>query len=122
MKNILPLLLLLVFFGCKSQPSQQPSTVAASTGTAPSAAPASAPPARAATPDLSASGSIKGVVDFKGAVPRQRTIDMTADPMCPQTPQPAETVVVNNGKLANVFVYVKEGAPAGSYQPQAVSA
>jgi len=117
MKNIPLLLFLLAFFGCKSQPSQQqPSTVAASTGTAPSAAsPSTAPPAKAATPYLSAAGSIKGVIDFKGAVPRQRTIDMTADPMCPQTPQPAETVVVNNGKLANVFVYVKEGAPAGPY-------
>lgn len=34
---------------------------------------------------------------------------MSADPMCPQDPQPAETVMVKNGKLANVFVYVKEG-------------
>jgi len=42
-------------------------------------------------------------------------LDMTADPMCPQSPQPSDTVVVNKGKLANVFVYVKEGAPAGPF-------
>ena len=112
MKNILSsLLLLLVLAGCKSQPSSQPSTNS-SASTAEAAAPAVAP---AATPDLANAGSIKGVVDFKGAVPRVPTIDMTADPMCPQTPRPAETAVVKNGKLANVFVYVKEGAPAGPY-------
>ena len=42
---------------------------------------------------------------------------MTGDPMCPQTPQPSEAVVVNNGKLANVFVYVKEGLPTGQSTP-----
>lgn len=112
MKNILPLFLLLsVFLGCNSQPSQHfNSTVAAAAPAAPARA-----PVPVATPDLSKAGSIKGVIDFKGAVPHQRSIDMTTDPMCPQTPQPAETVVVNNGRLANVFVYVKEGLPAGQY-------
>lgn len=110
MKNILPLFLLSVFLGCNSQPSQQlTSTVSAA---APAAA---AAPVAVSTPDLSKAGAIKGVVDFKGAIPHQRSIDMTTDPMCPQTPQPAENVVVNNGKLANVFVYVKQGLPAGPY-------
>lgn len=109
MKNIFPLLLLLIFFGCKSQPSsQQASAGSAAAGGSQAAAGA------AVTPDPQA-GSIKGVVDFKGAVPKIATLDMTADPMCPQKEQPADTVVVKNGKLANVFVYVKEGAPAGSY-------
>ncbi|HJT53182.1 MAG TPA: carboxypeptidase regulatory-like domain-containing protein [Candidatus Angelobacter sp.] len=113
MKNILAsFLLLLVFAGCKSQPSSQPSSSNSSSNTAEAAPPSSAP---VATPDLANAGSIKGAVDFKGALPRVPTIDMTADPMCPQTAQPAETAVVKNGKLANVFVYVKEGAPAGPY-------
>jgi len=109
MKNILILSLLLAFFGCKSQPAS-PSASAAS-----SSAAAAAPAVPAATPDAANAGGIKGVVNFKGVPPHQPTIDMTADPMCPQKPRPAETAVVKNGKLANVFVYVKEGAPAGPF-------
>jgi hypothetical protein len=107
MKNILPLVVLFIFFGCKSQPSSQASAGSAAAGGSQAAA-------AAVTPDPQA-GSIKGVVDFKGAVPKVTMLDMTADPMCPQKPQPAETVMVKNGKLANVFVYVKDSLPAGSY-------
>jgi hypothetical protein len=39
---------------------------------------------------------------------------MTQDPGCPSSPQPADAVVVNGGKLANVFVYIKEGLPANA--------
>ena len=46
---------------------------------------------------------------------KMKPLDMTADPGCPPTPQTAEVVVVNGGKLANVFVYVKEGLPQGSF-------
>jgi hypothetical protein len=109
MKNIIPLLLLFVFFGCKSQP---PSQQTAGTGPAPAAA---ASLSSAATPDAASAGNIKGVVNFKGAVPRQAMLDMTADPMCPQSPQPSDTFVVNKGKLANVFVYVKEGTPTSQF-------
>jgi Carboxypeptidase regulatory-like domain len=111
MKNILLLLLLLVFFGCKSQPASQQS---ASASPVPASS-SSLVSAAAATPDAASAGSISGVVNFKGAVPKQAMLDMTGDPMCPQTPQPSETVVVNKGKLANVFVYVKEGASAGPF-------
>ena len=44
-----------------------------------------------------------------------KPLDMTADPGCPTGPQPAEVVVANAGKLANVFVYVKEGLPQGNF-------
>ena len=40
---------------------------------------------------------------------------MTADPACPQAPQASDSVVVKDGKLANVFVYVKEGLPGGRF-------
>lgn len=40
---------------------------------------------------------------------------MTADPGCPTTPQPSDAVMVNSGKLANVFIYVKEGLPQGNF-------
>ncbi len=111
MKNILLFAMILTIAGCKSQPaSQSASNATASPATATAAA--SAPSSAA---DATATGSIQGVVDFKGPVPKLATIDMTADPMCPQKAQPSETVVVKNGKLANVFVYVKEGAPTSGF-------
>lgn len=67
------------------------------------------------TVDPNTAGQIAGVVNFSGAVPKLPSIDMTADPMCPQKSQPAETVAVKNGKLANVFVYVKDGLPQGAF-------
>jgi plastocyanin len=85
--------------GC-SQP-QQPSSAAAKAPTI-SVDPASA-------------GTITGVVSFKGTPPKMKPLDMTQDPGCPREPQPAEVVVVNGGKLANVFVYVKEGLPQGTF-------
>jgi hypothetical protein len=72
-------------------------------------------PASFVTVDPNTAGQIAGVVNFSGAVPKLPSIDMTADPMCPQKSQPAETVAVKDGKLANVFVYVKEGLPQGTF-------
>jgi plastocyanin len=77
--------------------------------------PAAAPKAATITVDPATSGTVSGVISFKGQPPKIKTLDMTADPGCPRLPQTAETVVVNNGKLANVFVYVKEGLPQGSF-------
>jgi plastocyanin len=70
--------------------------------------------------DAATAGAISGVVSFKGAAPRMKPLDMTADPGCPPTPQPAEVVVVNSDKLgqgwiANVFIYIKEGLPPGAF-------
>lgn len=65
--------------------------------------------------DPATAGAIAGVVDFKGTPPKFPMLDMTADPGCPPKPQPSETVVMNHGKLSNVFVYVKEGLPQGSF-------
>jgi plastocyanin len=65
--------------------------------------------------DPATTGSISGVVSFKGAPPKLKPLDMTQDPACPSSPQPADAVVVNGGKLANVFVYIKEGLPQGTF-------
>lgn len=101
--TIVPALLLLCMTaGCnKSENAPQPA----------------ATPAKAAaiTVDPATAGSISGVVSFKGAVPKLPTLDMSADPGCPPKPQPSEAALVKNGKLANVFVYVKAGLPAGSF-------
>ncbi|MCU1332071.1 MAG: hypothetical protein JWM08_1063 [Candidatus Angelobacter sp.] len=65
--------------------------------------------------DTSTAGAITGLVSFKGTAAKMKPLDMTADPGCPPTPQTAEVVVANAGKLGNVFVYVKEGLPQGNF-------
>ena len=77
--------------------------------------PAATPKAATITVDAATAGMISGVVTLKGQPPKMKPLDMTADPGCPTGPQPAEVVVANAGKLANVFVYVKEGLPQGSF-------
>jgi plastocyanin len=103
-RSLVPAVLLaaLLPLGCsKSQPaSEQPAT---------------APKAATISIDTSTAGAITGVVSFKGTAAKMKPLDMTADPGCPPTPQTAEVVMVNGGKLANVFVYVKEGLPQGSF-------
>jgi plastocyanin len=61
-------------------------------------------------------GTIAGVVSFTGTPPAPKKIDTSADPVCGQKSPNLTTDdnVVNNGKLANVFVYVKEGTLDGN--------
>ena len=96
----LPALLgFVVLAGCgkKDATEEQPAAT-----TAPAGAPAATPidPATAAT--------VVGVVKFDGAAPKAAKIDMSQDPNC-QGANSAENVIVSDGHLANVFVYVKEG-------------
>lgn len=97
---LLGLCLFLVVAGCskKEQPTTEQKT------TEPKVEQAAAPidPATAAT--------ITGVVSFEGTPPKPAKLDMSQDPACASKgPNVSETVVVDNGKLANVFVYVKDG-------------
>jgi len=75
----------------------------------------SSKPASFVTVDPNTTGQITGIISFSGPIPKLSTIDMTADPMCPQKAQPAETIATKNGKLANVFIYVKDGLPQGAF-------
>lgn len=56
-------------------------------------------------------GSIAGSIAYNGAAPAPKKIDTSADPVCGQrNPNlSTEDTVVNNGKLANAFVYIKDG-------------
>ena len=104
MKSVFLFLLVLVFLvGCSksSQIASEQSSNAQTRSTAPI--------------DPANFGSISGVISFKGTAPKLPAVDMTADPGCPQSPQPSDAVVVNDGKLANVFVYIKEGLPQGGF-------
>jgi plastocyanin len=68
--------------------------------------PAAAP---AATPiDPNTVASVSGTVKLDGAAPKEPKIDMSQDPACKGT-NTVESIVADNGDLANVFVYVKDG-------------
>ena len=70
---------------------------------------ASAPPTPTSTPiDPATVGTISGTVTFSGAAPKMAKIDMSQDPAC-KGMNMAESEVVDGGKMANVFVYVKDG-------------
>ena len=67
---------------------------------------------------VAGSGAISGVINYSNGDP-DTAIKMDADPVClglHTEPVETETIVADAGKLANVFVYVKEGV-SGSYSP-----
>jgi plastocyanin len=96
---VLTLLMLLVLVGCGGGAKEETSEAPASTApAAPAAAPADA-------------GGINGTVSFAGQ-DTDTPIAMNADPVCAslhQTPVDTNEIAVKDGKLANVFVYVKSG-------------
>jgi hypothetical protein len=59
-------------------------------------------------------GTVTGVVAFAGTPPAAKKIDSSADPACAQKNPNLETedTVVKDGKLANAFVYIKDGTTA----------
>ena len=73
--------------------------------------PAASSPA-ATTPaapiDPATAAAVAGRVKFEGVAPKPAKIDMSQDPNCKGS-NTSENVVVAEGDLANVFVYVKEG-------------
>jgi plastocyanin len=93
--------------GCKSSPAPEAGTPAAehaSTAVAP------------ATPlDPATLGTVTGVVKLTGKPPTPIKIDTTMDPACTfgsSGDTYTEQYVVKDGKLANVYVYVKSGPAA----------
>jgi hypothetical protein len=69
----------------------------------------------AAAPYSGPTGTISGVISYNGTPPAPKKIDTTADPVCGQkNPNLAtDDTVVKDGKLANTFIYVKEGTVEG---------
>ena len=104
---------LMVLSACKNDaPPAQP---AAPTPTAaakqPEQAPAT-PPAAPAAP-VGGRGSVRGVVKFNGEAPVLADIAPSADPACEGMALKEQSVVVKDGKLANVLVRVR-GEVAGA--------
>lgn len=64
-----------------------------------------------------AGATVTGKVSFEGTAPAREKIKMAADPVCQQQHADAaykEDLVINNGTLQNVVVYIKEGLKPGS--------
>jgi plastocyanin len=68
----------------------------------------------AAPVDTSSFGTVTGLVNFTGKPPARVAIDMSMDPACglSAAANMSEPYIVTGGKLANVYVYIKSGAPA----------
>jgi len=65
-------------------------------------------------------GRIAGTVLFEGIPPEPQPINMRSDPVCRSLngePVYLEEVLVADGKLQNVFVYIKEGLEHLSFSP-----
>jgi plastocyanin len=60
-------------------------------------------------------GTISGVISYNGTAPAPSKIDTTADPVCGQKNPNLMTdhTLVKDGKLANTFIYIKEGTVEG---------
>lgn len=74
------------------------------------ASPAAAPDAKKV--DEATAAKITGKVLFDGAPPQNAAINMASDPACAEGgkgPVAVESVMVDNGGLQNVFVYIKDG-------------
>ena len=72
------------------------------------ASPKAAPDAKRV--DAATAATISGKVVFEGTPPPSAVINTSSDPACAASePLHAETFVVDNGGLKNVFVYIKDG-------------
>ncbi len=61
-----------------------------------------------------AQGTVTGTIKFTGTPPANPKIDMSEEPSCKSATATVDPiVVVNGGGLANVYVSVKSGLPAG---------
>lgn len=60
-------------------------------------------------------GTVTGVISFNGTPPTPKKIDTAADPVCGQANPNLVTddTIVKDGKLANAFIYVKDGTVEG---------
>jgi plastocyanin len=99
--------LLAALAGCKPSDAIKHSNDGSATGQPPTAP-------HAALLDQATLGLASGTVRFAGKVPERVKIDMSMDPVCSITGGDnfAEQYMVKGDKLANVYVYIKNGPAA----------
>jgi plastocyanin len=106
----------MVLSGCKSSNTVKP-------GNDGSTVPGT-PPQQSVPLDPATLGMVSGTVHFAGKAPQRVRIDMSQDPVCSITggDNYSEQYVVKDGKLANVYLYVKSGPAAAMSAPIPVAA
>ena len=105
-----------ILTGCKPSPAVKQAQVIGN-GTRDQA-----PPERTPTPPLEKAtlGTLSGTVRFLGKAPAPVKIDMSLDPACATAGDNySEQYVVHDGRLANVYLFVKNGPAAamGAVEP-----
>jgi hypothetical protein len=73
---------------------------------------AQTPPADAKRVDAATAGTVSGRVTFEGPAPQNPSAKLDSDPACAREHPNGlklDTILVTNGGLENVFVYVKDG-------------
>ena len=98
---------LVLMQGCKAKPAFSP-------GNDPSTAANSVPVDAPVPPDPATLGNVSGTIRLQGTPPPAVKIDTSMDPACAMSGSAdfnSEQYVVKDGKLANVYVYVKSGPP-----------
>jgi hypothetical protein len=69
--------------------------------------------------DAATAGQVVGTITFDGAAPDPRPIDMRGEQACADKhdgqPMDRPVIVGDDGGLKNVYVYVREGLPAGTW-------
>ena len=104
--------------GCKPDAALQKSEVIGKGSKSPTDVPSASLSAAAGSNTESApvgNGVINGTIAFSGTAPAKIKIDTSMDPACSMgssAPVYTEQYAVTSGKLANVYVYVKDGPPA----------
>ena len=68
-------------------------------------------------------GTVTGAIAYTGTAPAPKKIDSSADPVCGQSNPNlvTEDTVVKDGKLANAFIYIKDGALADGTKITAIN-
>lgn len=99
MESVIPAVLVAVAMGCGGDGADTGGEVAVDEESGPAVSPDSA-------------ATVTGVVNFTGTAPPGEPIDMSEEPACADQHAEApvkQVAVVTDGKLSNVFVYVKDG-------------
>jgi plastocyanin len=108
------------FSGCKTSDAvKQAQVIGSGTKADGPATPAPTSPLDAAT-----LGMVSGTVHFVGKAPARVKIDMSQDPVCSMMggDNYSEQYIVKDGKLANIYVYVKSGPAAAMSGPMPIPA
>lgn len=121
---LLPTLLLIGCGGGSEAPALKKAAPASTTAPAAAEAGAAAPAVAAPAADTGmvwdgtqGVSEVKGTISFEGTAPERKIIDMGADANCHSDSATDPSVIVNDGKLQNVFVYVSK-VPDGMTYPK----